>query len=127
MTKKVKFLHVRMIDTDDNGDGWLCNDGGFTIAYTGDNVDTYKIAYSVCSDDKFRRAKGREIVLRRFEAGHIITKAFADSADNATKTLFGILTDYLDSKGVFVDLEAFYGWVRRDLIDGLQKTQPNKG
>ena len=23
MTNKVKFLHVRMIDTDENGDGWL--------------------------------------------------------------------------------------------------------
>ena len=127
MTNKVKFLHVRMIDTDENGDGWLCNDGGFTIAYTGDNADTYKIAYSVCSDDKFHRAKGREIALRRFEAGHIITKAFADSADDATKALFGILTGCLDSKGVCVELGAFYGWVRRDLIDGLQKMQPNKG
>ena len=67
-----------------NGDGWLYNDGGFTIAYTGDNADTYKIAYSVCSNDNFCRAKGREIALHRFEAGHIITKAFADSADEDT-------------------------------------------
>ena len=80
----------------------------------------------MCSDDKFRRAKGRENALRRFEAGHIITKAFADSADDATKALFGILTGCLDSKGVCVELGAFYGWVRRDLIDGLQMMQPNK-
>ena len=127
MTNKVKFLHVRMIDTDENGDGWLYNDGGFTIAYTGDNADTFKIAYSVCSNDNFCRAKGREIALRRFEAGHIITKAFADSADEDTKTLFSNLAGRIESKGVCVEPDVFYGWVRRDLIDGLQKTQPNKG